>query len=167
MFRTIEEFRKTWEHHTDATKKILKALTDESLRDSSTGRHRDIGRLAWHIAQTIPEMTALAGLKVAGPGEKESVPDTAAEIAEAYAAAADSLVEQVVESWDDATLQVEDNFYGQRWKRGTSLRNMINHEIHHRGQLTVLMRQAGLKVPGIYGPSREEWANLGMKEPEI
>jgi len=25
-----------------------------------------------------------------------------------------------------------------------------------------LMRQAGLKVPGIYGPSKEEWALMGM-----
>ncbi|MBI2416475.1 MAG: hypothetical protein HYV28_00920 [Ignavibacteriales bacterium] len=28
--------------------------------------------------------------------------------------------------------------------------------------MTVLMRQAGLKVPGAYGPSREEWAAYGM-----
>jgi uncharacterized damage-inducible protein DinB len=28
--------------------------------------------------------------------------------------------------------------------------------------MTVLMRQAGLKVPGIYGPSREEWSQFGM-----
>jgi hypothetical protein len=24
------------------------------------------------------------------------------------------------------------------------------------------MRQAGLKVPGIYGPAREDWASMGM-----
>jgi uncharacterized damage-inducible protein DinB len=38
----------------------------------------------------------------------------------------------------------------------------MSHEIHHRGQMTVLMRQAGLKVPGVYGPSREEWTAYGM-----
>jgi uncharacterized damage-inducible protein DinB len=32
--------------------------------------------------------------------------------------------------------------------------------------MTVLMRQAGLKVPGIYGPSYEEWLQFGMKAPE-
>jgi uncharacterized damage-inducible protein DinB len=32
--------------------------------------------------------------------------------------------------------------------------------------MTVLMRQAGLKVPGIYGPSREEWVKIGMTAPE-
>lgn len=31
----------------------------------------------------------------------------------------------------------------------------------------VLMRQAGLKVPGTYGPAKEEWQQYGMKEPKI
>jgi hypothetical protein len=30
-----------------------------------------------------------------------------------------------------------------------------------------LMRQAGLKVPGVYGPAREEWSLWGMPEPTI
>jgi hypothetical protein len=28
--------------------------------------------------------------------------------------------------------------------------------------MTVLMRQAGLKVPGFYGPAQEEWSAMGM-----
>jgi uncharacterized damage-inducible protein DinB len=28
--------------------------------------------------------------------------------------------------------------------------------------MTVLMRQAGLRVPGIYGPAKEEWEEHGM-----
>jgi len=40
--------------------------------------------------------------------------------------------------------------------------SLITHQAHHRGQMTVLMRQAGLKVPGVYGPAREEWAAMGM-----
>ena len=33
--------------------------------------------------------------------------------------------------------------------------------------MTILMRQAGLKVPGVMGPSREEWSQLGMKAPLV
>jgi len=33
---------------------------------------------------------------------------------------------------------------------------VMNHMIHHRGQLTVYLRLAGLKVPGIYGASADE-----------
>ena len=34
------------------------------------------------------------------------------------------------------------------------LMTLINHQNHHRGQMTVLMRQAGLTVPGVYIPQR-------------
>ena len=47
------------------------------------------------------------------------------------------------------------------------LAHLFLHQIHHRGQMTVLMRQAGLEVPGVYGPSRPEWAHYGMPEPLI
>lgn len=32
--------------------------------------------------------------------------------------------------------------------------------------MTILMRQAGISVPGIYGPSKEEWAQFEMAEPK-
>jgi uncharacterized damage-inducible protein DinB len=60
----------------------------------------------------------------------------------------------------------EDDMYGEMWKRGFTLYNLITHQIHHRGQMTVLMRQSGLKVPGFYGPSFEEWAQYGMEAPK-
>jgi uncharacterized damage-inducible protein DinB len=44
---------------------------------------------------------------------------------------------------------------------------MLENEIHHRGQMTVLMRQAGLKVPGVYGPAKEDWAAMGMPAPAV
>ena len=40
--------------------------------------------------------------------------------------------------------------------RGMAVLVMLHHEIHHRGQMTVLMRQAGLPVPGVYGPAKDE-----------
>jgi uncharacterized damage-inducible protein DinB len=67
-----------------------------------------------------------------------------------------SLLEQVSRNWTDETLQVEDEMYGEHWPRGLTLQALVFHEIHHRGAMTVLMRQAGLTVPGIYGPNREE-----------
>jgi uncharacterized damage-inducible protein DinB len=33
---------------------------------------------------------------------------------------------------------------------------MLNHWIHHRGQLGVYLRLVGAKVPGSYGPSGDE-----------
>ncbi len=37
------------------------------------------------------------------------------------------------------------------------LRSMIlNHMVHHRAQLTIYFRLAGIPVPGLYGPSADE-----------
>jgi uncharacterized damage-inducible protein DinB len=41
--------------------------------------------------------------------------------------------------------------------RGAFLRSvMLNHWYHHRGQLTVYLRQTGALVPAIYGDSADE-----------
>ena len=41
--------------------------------------------------------------------------------------------------------------------RVTLLRSvMLNHWYHHRGQLTVYLRELGVPVPSIYGPSGDE-----------
>jgi uncharacterized damage-inducible protein DinB len=38
---------------------------------------------------------------------------------------------------------------------------VINHIIHHRGQLTVYVRLLDGKVPGLYGPSADEMSGAG------
>ncbi|MBD3233536.1 MAG: hypothetical protein GF315_07400 [candidate division Zixibacteria bacterium] len=167
MFTSIVDFKSTYEEEIEGTMKILSALSDVSLSQTVTDGHRTLGRVAWHIAATIPEMSKLIGLDVKGPDEKAPVPKTAAEIKAAYKKASDSLMEQVVSNWSNDTLQVEDDMYGQTWKRGKSLAVIISHEVHHRGQMTVLMRQAGLIVPGVYGPAMEEWEQYGAPPPAI
>lgn len=167
MFRTVEDFKRSWTQAQNDTLKILDALTDESLNQAVAEGHRTIGRVAWHIVQTLPEMTKLVGLNIPGPSDKTPVPTDAAGIRTAYAEAASSLLKEVGDNWTDETLLQTDELYGETWPRGLSLMIVIIHEVHHRGQLTVLMRQAGLKVPGVFGPAKEEWAAFGAPVPEI
>lgn len=61
----------------------------------------------------------------------------------------------------DETVLQTDEMYDETWERVLTLFYLIAHQSHHRGQLTVLMRKAGLPVPGVYGPAREEWAAMG------
>ncbi len=165
MFTKIEHFKAAWSKESANTSKFMEALTDASLQQAVADDHRTLGRMAWHIALSIPDMGNKTGLDVKGPAENASVPDTALKIKGAYNEAASSLLEEVTNKWSDETLQKTDELYGETWKRGLTLRILIDHEIHHRGQMTILMRQAGLKVPGIYGPAKEEWEKYGMKEP--
>ena len=161
MLRKIEDFIKDWEYEAEATGKVLNALTDESLSQKVTPDGRSLGFLAWHLTLTLGEMLGLVGLKIDAPGHDQESPASAAAIATAYEKAAKSVADQVKTNWTDETLLQEDNMYGETWARGLTLFYLIAHQAHHRGQMTVLMRQAGLPVPGVYGPSKEEWAAMG------
>lgn len=167
MIRTICDFETLWSSELEATQKILKHLTDRALVQRVDPDGRTLGRLAWHIVTTIPEMMARTGLDISGPQPEAPMPATAREMFRAYNAAAISLLDQVKARWNDAALEQEDEMYGEKWKRGATLMALVLHQTHHRAQMTVLMRQAGLELPGIYGPARQEWAAFGQTPPEI
>ena len=167
MFYHIEDFARAWEYESAATQKLLNELNDSSLRQTIAAGHRDLGRIAWHVVTTIPEMMSRTGLKFQAVVGEAALPAAAQAMKKSYAEASRELMDQVRSSWTDATLSVTDDMYGQKWSRGQTLAILINHQTHHRGQMTVLMRQAGLHVPGVYGPSKEEWANFGGSPPEV
>ena len=95
------------------------------------------------------------------------MPNSAREIAEAYRSSSEATVSAIREQWTDETLNEEKEMYGQMWPIATTLGLIVAHQTHHRGQITVLMRQAGVTVPGVYGPAREEWAAFGGQSPEV
>ncbi len=162
MYRTINDFVSDWNHDLEETTKLFRNLTDESLGQKVTEDGRNLGFIAWHIVLTIGEMPGHVGLNADAPAIDAPVPASAAEIVSAFEKAARSLGDAVASNWTDDTLLEEDNMYGENWKRGKTLLALILHQAHHRGQMTVLMRQAGLRVTGIYGPAKEDWASMGM-----
>jgi uncharacterized damage-inducible protein DinB len=165
MISKISVFEKVWAEESGGTRRVFAALTDESLSQAVVPGGRTLGRIAWHIAETIPEMMNRTGLGVEGPEVGSPVPAAAADILAAYERAAASVLDRVRAAWTDESLEIEDDMYGMRWTRGFTLGALLGHEAHHRGQMTVLMRQAGLKVPGVAGPAFEEWAEYGMTPP--
>lgn len=162
MYLTIQEFIDDWKNESTATMKILRTLTDESLSQKVYDGGRTLGRIAWHIVYTIGEMTSKTGLGTDVIDENAEPPASAESIAIEYKKASDQMVEEVEKQWTDDMLAEKIELYGQKWSRAATLSVLVRHEIHHRAQMTVLMRQAGLPVPGIYGPSKEEWSKFGM-----
>ena len=161
MYRKIEDFQRDWTYEADQTVKLFKNLTDESLNQKVTEDGRSLGFLGWHLTQTLGEMLGLVGLKIDAPGFDKECPTSASDIAAAYEKAGKSVTDEIAKDWTDETLLLTDNMYGDTWARGLTLFYLIAHQAHHRGQMTVLMRQAGLPVPGVYGPAKEEWAAMG------
>jgi uncharacterized damage-inducible protein DinB len=163
VYKTLQDFFNDWKFESEVMKKYLANLTDESLKQKVTPDGRDLGFITWHTVTTIGEITEKVGLKVNCPHYESDAPGSAAEITDAFSKASESLVNELKAHWTDETLQQEDDMYGETWKRGETLYNMLVHQVHHRGQMSILMRQAGLIVPGSYGPSKEEWASMGME----
>ncbi|MER3522754.1 MAG: hypothetical protein C4326_01460 [Ignavibacteria bacterium] len=167
MIRTIFDFEHMWSGELERTQKVFKHLTNDALTRVVHPDVRTLGRLARHIVTTIPEMASKMGLRTAGPQEHDPIPQTAKAIFIAYNDAAISLLDEIKKGWTDDTLSLVDAMYGQQWKRGASLHSMLLHQAHHRGEMIVLMRMCGLAVPGVYGPTRDEWAQWGMQPPAV
>lgn len=166
MYHKLEDFISDWKIESESTLKVFNSLTDESLTKKVNKNVRTAGKLAWHITTAIGEMAHRTGLAFKTVAAESIVPATSKEIVDAYKEASENLLNAIKSNWNDETLNVEDDMYGEMWKRGTTLGVIISHQIHHRAQLTVVMRLNGLSVPGIYGPSKEEWTAYGMPAQE-
>jgi uncharacterized damage-inducible protein DinB len=162
MFRLLQDFQQNWTEESEMTHKIMVALTNESLEQRVTPDGRSIGFLAWHIVQSLRDMMVQAGLPLDVPELSREVPSSAMDIAATFEHISRAVLDALLQHWNDGMLLEEVEMYGSKWTRGQTLLYLVLHQTHHRGQITVLMRQAGLRVPGTYGPSREEWALIGM-----
>ncbi|MET4559810.1 putative damage-inducible protein DinB [Lysinibacillus parviboronicapiens] len=154
MYRQVDDFLTEWSNASIGTIQVLKAVTDEKLEQSIVEGHSTLGWLGWHLAGAIGYFSYLAGLQVPMLRQEDPVPTTAAEIVAVYEKAANSVKEEVAKLSNEDLLEEVKGFDGPI-ARGALLRTLLNHQTHHRGQMTVLLRQAGLQVPGVMGPTKE------------
>jgi uncharacterized damage-inducible protein DinB len=166
MYHKISDFISDWNYESETTLKLFNYLTNEVLNQKFNENVRTAGRLAWHITVTIPEMVQRTGLSFEAVDRESPVPTAAKEICDEYKKVSDNMIEAVKKNWTDASLEEEVDMYGEMWKNGKTLSSLVKHQAHHRGELIVVMRLAGLKVVGPYGPSKEEWVNYGMPPAE-
>lgn len=162
MYRKLEDFYRDWAYESESTLKLINFNTDESLKKEIIPGGRSVGFLADHLSKTIVEMMALTGLKIEGRNYDDPVPATVKEIADDYHTTSEKFISALKQNWTDEMLNNEDEMYGEIWKKGQTLLYLLLHQTHHRGQMTVLMRQAGVPVNGVYGPAKEEWEAMGL-----
>ena len=101
---------------------------------------------------------------VAGSGARSSADPSPKSAAELLPALDESIAKakHVLGGMDDAALMATWRMMrGDREvlaiPRVALLRSiMLNHWYHHRGQLTVYLRELGVPIPSIYGPSADE-----------
>ena len=158
----IDSYLQELEHEAKTTRRVLERVPDSQLAWRPHPKSRTLGELALHVAGTPGAVAKLAAQsEIQAPDFKDAVPASAAELIPALDESI-ATARQLLGKMDDATLngtwRVKRN--GQEvlaMPRAALLRSiMLNHWYHHRGQLSVYLRELGVAVPSIYGPSADE-----------
>jgi len=159
---TVNDILQELEQEAQATRRVLERLPDNRLQWKPHPKSMSLGQLALHVANlpgTIAEIST-APFDVSTPTPRPEA-DSTAQVLEKFDA---SMVRarQVLEAMgDDELASPWRMMQGDRelWSipRGAFLRSvMLNHWYHHRGQLTVYLRQNGASLPAVYGDSADE-----------
>lgn len=165
MYVTVSEFIKEWNREAMLTQKVLDGLTDDSLKQQVYPEGRTLGRIAWHFTMNIPDYLSHFRVKMQRAENEENVPSSSKEIAETFKKLSEEAALAIEQQWTDDSLSQTQKAFGREETNAQILMGLIKHIVHHRGQLTILIRQAGLKPFGVYGPSKEDWVNLGVTNP--
>jgi uncharacterized damage-inducible protein DinB len=152
-----------YDHEVGTTRRLLERLPDDRLSWKPHERSMSLGGLATLISR-LPGWTenilTAASYDLAAAPPPAPTPGSRSEILAAF----DETVKQA-----RALLSRQDAEFLEPWSlvrggqemftmpRIAALRSFVlNHLIHHRGQLSVYLRLNDVAVPAIYGPSADE-----------
>ena len=149
------------------TRRVLERVVEDKLGWKPHEKSMTLARLAGHVAE-IPgygvatiRMDSLDVNPPGGPPHEGLVGTSRAQLLAAFdknvgesrAAIAGASDEAMAKSW--SLLAAGHTIF--QMPRAAVVRTLVlNHLIHHRGQLSVYLRQTGALVPSIYGPSADE-----------
>ena len=150
------------ELETQTTRRVLERVPNDCLSWRPHAKARTLGQLALHVATVPGGVAALASRSPAqAPDFADPSPNSASELVPALEQSIAS-AKKTLGGMDDAALM-------ETWRlmrgdqevvalpRVAFLRSvMLNHWYHHRGQLTVYLRELNVPIPSIYGPSGDE-----------
>jgi len=152
------------EQEMQTTRRVLERVPGDRLGWRPHPRARSLGQLALHVAMVpgaVAELGSLASPVQAPQFGEDPVPASAAELVPTLEQSI-MKAKQIVGAMNDATLtETWELVQGDRQifaiPRIAFLRSvMLNHWYHHRGQLSVYLRELDVEIPSIYGPSADE-----------
>jgi uncharacterized damage-inducible protein DinB len=157
----LEDF----EHEMENTRKMLERVPDDKLGWAPHPKSMTLSRLVGHVAE-MPNwatVTLQQDELVLQPGQLPLLASSRSEVLEKF--------NQYVEDASRALKAATEEQMMRTWtlKSGTQvifsmprqqvLRSVVlDHMIHHRGQISVYLRLLDVAIPGMYGPSADEMA---------
>lgn len=159
---TVDDIVQELEQEAEATRRVLERVLQDKLDWKPHPKSMTLGQLAMHVAG-LPG--AIAKVSTAPFDVKTPVPrPDATSTRQVLALFEESLAQArtILSAMNDAELTTPWRMMNgdqELWSvpRGAFLRSvMLNHWYHHRGQLTVYLRQTGALLPAVYGDSADE-----------
>jgi uncharacterized damage-inducible protein DinB len=140
------------------TKRVLEAVLDDKSDYRPDPKSRTARELAWHIVNTeIFFLNNIARGSFEGPTEEPPNPTkNTAELVAYYETNFKTGSEKIKQMTGEQLTATIPFFNVFNFPAVNYLTFLLNHSIHHRGQLSAYLRAMGSKVPAIYGPSGDE-----------
>jgi uncharacterized damage-inducible protein DinB len=151
-------------HEGATTRRLLDRLPQERLGWQPHQKSMTLGRLATHIAEIPGWVGSIVEKDEFDVGASGYVPPTVGSVAEIIAmfdknvaTAAEALKRQsndrLLAKWQ---LKKNGQLVVEMPRLGMVRSFLMNHLIHHRGQLSVYLRLQNVPLPSIYGPTADE-----------
>jgi uncharacterized damage-inducible protein DinB len=145
------------------TRRVLERVPGDRLTWRPHRKARTLGELALHVA-SVPGGVAMLVAAVSPVQAPQFVDPSPASVDELIPKLEWSIAKarEVLGGFDDAaimsslTLMSADREVFTIPRIALARSVMLNHWYHHRGQLTVYLRELDVAVPSIYGPSADE-----------
>lgn len=155
-----------FDHEIASTRRLLDRLPDDRLAWKPHAKSMSLGALAEHLGQlgvwgrlTLTQSAVDLETTARPPGYQPMTVKAAilahfdTEMAAARVALAGRTDAELMAPW---TLRRGDREFFTMPKASCWRTFVMNHLIHHRGQLTVYLRELDVPLPSIYGPSADE-----------
>jgi uncharacterized damage-inducible protein DinB len=151
------------EHEGGTTRRILERVPTDKFIWKPHAKSMSLGELGFHIASTpgLISSWALSDVMDFASAQRPDPAKTTADLLSAHDQSI-SKAKTVASQLGDAGLmrEWEAKMNGNtmfKMPKVALFRNIVlNHWIHHRGQLSVYLRLLDIPVPSIYGPSADE-----------
>jgi len=162
VMRIVDSILMELDQEAQTTKRVLDRIPEDKLAWKPHPKSFSLGQLALHIA-SVPGSVAAAAVpdSMEAPSFSQPEPKSRQEVLDTFSSSLEN-AKDTLNKMDDARIM-------SMWsltKNGKVLISvprigfirsiLMNHNYHHRGQLSVYLRMLGVPVPSIYGPSADE-----------
>lgn len=155
-----------YDHEMGTTRRLLERVPEPELAWKPHPRSMALGELAGHITNLPHWCRAILersdfDLGGVGPESRSKPPDTVAQLLRTFDERVSAARQALAAAGDAEMLAPWTLKHGDHeiftMPRVAALRSFVmNHVIHHRGQLSVYLRLKDVPLPSIYGPTADE-----------